>query len=104
MNNGSGQGLFGFPRLPSSNSASENLGSSSSAEGHRSFTLYDYLTGNASYNDKDRRIASCTGAESFVSSKLWGSDKVPMKESSLQGLILSDNKVSGKVSCLLTEF
>ncbi|XP_051183935.1 U-box domain-containing protein 52 [Lolium perenne] len=92
MNNGSGQGLFGFPRLPSSNSTSENLGSSSSAEGHRSFTLYDYLTGNASYNDKDRRIASCTGAESSVSSKLWGSDKVPMKESSLQGLILSDNK------------
>ncbi|KAM0853263.1 hypothetical protein ACQ4PT_051205 [Festuca glaucescens] len=33
MNNGSGQGLFGFPSLPSSNSASENLESSSSAEG-----------------------------------------------------------------------
>jgi hypothetical protein len=93
--NGSGRGLSGFPSLPRSNLVSENLESSSSAERHRSFTLYDHLTGDASaYNDKDRRI---TGAEASVSSKLQGSDKVPMKESSLQGLMLSDNKVSGAV-------
>lgn len=70
----------------------------SSEPGLPGFTLYDYLTGNAPvYADKDRRIASCTGAESSISSQLQGSDKVPTKASSLQGLMLSDNKGSDTV-------
>jgi hypothetical protein len=72
-NNSSGRCLFGFP---SSNLASENLKSSSSAELHSSFTLYDYLTETASaYNNKDRIITSCTGAEplSQVNFGVWTS-------------------------------
>ncbi|KAF7076916.1 hypothetical protein CFC21_081517 [Triticum aestivum] len=63
----------------------------SSAPGLPSFTLNDYLTGNAPvYADKERRIASRTGAESSILSQFRGSDKVPT--SSLQELMLSDNK------------
>uniref|UniRef100_A0ACD5ZGV9 Uncharacterized protein n=1 Tax=Avena sativa TaxID=4498 RepID=A0ACD5ZGV9_AVESA len=89
--NSSGRGLSGFPSLPRSNLASENLESSSPAE--RSYTLYDYLTGTAtSPNDKDRGIASCTGVESSISSKLHGLDKVPTQDNSLRGLMLLDKK------------
>ena len=88
--NSSERGLSGFPSLPRSNLASENLDRSSSGERHRSFTLYDYLTGTASaYKD--------TCAESSISSKLRGSETVPVKESSLQGLMLSENKVSAAI-------
>ena len=74
----------------------------SSVEG---FNLYDYLTGNASvYANKDRRITPCTGAQSSISSQFQGSDKVPTKESSLLGFMLSDNKVGGAISWLLTGF
>ncbi|CAM0871299.1 unnamed protein product [Alopecurus aequalis] len=91
--NSSERGLSGFPSLPRSNLASEYLESCSSAEHHGSFTLYDYLTGAASvYKDNDRRVTSCTGAESSVSSQLQGSDKVPVKEGSLLGLMLADKK------------
>jgi hypothetical protein len=76
--------------------ASENLENGSSAE--------HYLTGSASaYTDKDRRITSCAGAESSMSSKLRGSDLVPMNESSVHRIMLSDNTVSGAVSWLVAE-
>uniref|UniRef100_A0ACD5VM50 Uncharacterized protein n=1 Tax=Avena sativa TaxID=4498 RepID=A0ACD5VM50_AVESA len=90
--NSSGRCPSGFPSLPRSNLASESPQRSSSAERHRSFTLYDYLTGDATaYNeDKDSRIAS--GAQSSISSKLRDSDEVPTQDRSLQGLMLSDNK------------
>jgi hypothetical protein len=81
-----------------------NLETSSTAEHHRSFTLYDYLTGAASAYKKDGIMTSCTGAESSISSKLRGSDKLPTQDNSLRGLILSNKKVSGAVSWLLTEF
>ena len=88
--NSSERGLSGFPSLPRSNLASENLDRSSSGEHHRLFTLYDYLTGTASaYKD--------TCAESSISTKLRGSETVPVKESSLQGLMLSENKVSAAI-------
>uniref|UniRef100_A0A453JB38 RING-type E3 ubiquitin transferase n=1 Tax=Aegilops tauschii subsp. strangulata TaxID=200361 RepID=A0A453JB38_AEGTS len=91
LDDSSGRGLSGFPSLPRSNLASENLESISSVEG---FNLYDYLTGNASvYANKDRRITPCTGAQSSISSQFQGSDKVPTKESSLLGFMLSDKKV-----------
>ncbi|VAI25748.1 unnamed protein product [Triticum turgidum subsp. durum] len=81
--------------VPRSNLASENLESISSVEG---FNLYDYITGNESvYANKDRKITPCTGAQSSISSQSQGSDKVPTKESSLLGFMLSDNKGSGKV-------
>ncbi|XP_048532985.1 U-box domain-containing protein 52-like isoform X2 [Triticum urartu] len=81
--------------VPRSNLASENLESISSVEG---FNLYDYITGNESvYANKDRKITPCTGAQSSISSQFQGSDKVPTKESSLLGFMLSDNKGSGKV-------
>ncbi|XP_073353330.1 U-box domain-containing protein 52-like isoform X2 [Aegilops tauschii subsp. strangulata] len=95
LDDSSGRGLSGFPSLPRSNLASENLESISSVEG---FNLYDYLTGNASvYANKDRRITPCTGAQSSISSQFQGSDKVPTKESSLLGFMLSDKKGSDKV-------
>ncbi|KAM3316851.1 hypothetical protein ACQJBY_034800 [Aegilops geniculata] len=95
LDDSSGRGLSGFPSLPRSNLASENLESISSVEG---FNLYDYITGNASvYANKDRRITACTGAQSSISSQFQGSDKVPTKESSLLGFMLSDNKGSDKV-------
>ncbi|VAI25749.1 unnamed protein product [Triticum turgidum subsp. durum] len=76
--------------VPRSNLASENLESISSVEG---FNLYDYITGNESvYANKDRKITPCTGAQSSISSQSQGSDKVPTKESSLLGFMLSDNK------------
>ncbi|XP_044983336.1 U-box domain-containing protein 52-like isoform X2 [Hordeum vulgare subsp. vulgare] len=89
LDDSSGQGL------PPSNLASEKLESCSSVEG---FTLYDYLSGNASvYPDKDRRITPSTGSERSISSQSQGSDKVLTKESSLLGSMLSDNKGSDKV-------
>ncbi|XP_010229350.1 U-box domain-containing protein 35 isoform X3 [Brachypodium distachyon] len=93
LSDSSARTLLGLLSLPSSNLASENLKSSSSAERNRSFTLYDYISGSASvYADKDRRITSCTDSESSISSRLRASNKAPTQGSSLRGLMLSETK------------
>ncbi|KAL5209260.1 hypothetical protein ABZP36_004883 [Zizania latifolia] len=86
LNASSDQSPFDSPRLLCSNLPSEKPKHTSPAHCNRSLTLYDYLSGSTSvYPDKGTKVTSSTG-------ELRSSDEMLRQESSLQGLILSENK------------